>query len=63
MPLRSYRSRLTVHGHDGHAHLDWVAEFEPQQPGHEEQLAEAFAATYRSGLEELRGRFEVGLRA
>jgi hypothetical protein len=60
MPLRSYRSRLTVHGHDGQSHVDWIAEFEPQQAGREEQLAEAFAATYRSGLEELRERLEAG---
>ena len=60
IPLRSYRSRLTVHGHDGHAHVDWIAEFEPQQAGQEEQLAEMFAATYRSGLEQLRARLEAG---
>ena len=59
MPLRSYRSRLTVQGHDGHTHVDWVAEFEPQQAGHEEQLAEMFAATYRSGLEQLRAQLEA----
>jgi uncharacterized protein YndB with AHSA1/START domain len=60
LPLRSYRSRLTVEGHDGHAHVDWVAEFEPQQAAHAEQLTQAFGATYRSGLEELRRRFEAG---
>jgi Polyketide cyclase / dehydrase and lipid transport len=59
LPLRSYRSRLAVEEHDGHAHVDWVAEFEPQRPQDETQLAEAFAATYRSGLESLRGRLEA----
>lgn len=63
VPLRSYRSRLTVQGHDGHAHVDWVAEFEAQRGEQEEQLAEAFAATYRSGLEELRARLERGQAA
>jgi hypothetical protein len=63
IPLRSYRSRLTVHGHDGHAHVDWIAEFEPQQAGQEEQLAEMFAATYRSGLEQLRAQLEAGATA
>jgi hypothetical protein len=58
IPLRSYRSRLTVQDHEGHAHVDWVAEFEPQRGGQEEQLTEAFAATYRNGLEELRARLE-----
>ena len=60
LPLRSYRSRLAVHGHDDHAHVDWIAEFEPQRAGGEEQMAEAFGATYRSGLEELRRRLEAG---
>ncbi|MGH2947785.1 MAG: SRPBCC family protein [Solirubrobacteraceae bacterium] len=63
LPLRSYRSRLAVEEHDGHAHVDWVAEFEPQRPQDEAQLGEAFAATYRSGLESLRGRLEVGNRS
>ena len=63
MPLRSYRSRLSVQEHDGHTHVDWVAEFEPQQAGQEEQLAEAFAGIYRNGLEELRARLETGQAA
>jgi hypothetical protein len=33
------RSRLTVEEHDGHAHVDWVAEFEPQRPQDEGGLA------------------------
>src|ERR671910_210487 len=56
MPVRWYRSRLAVEEHKGHAHVDWVAEFEPQQAGQEERLAATFAATYRSGLEELRAQ-------
>lgn len=27
-PVRSYVSRLSVHGHDGHTHVDWATEFE-----------------------------------
>ncbi len=63
LPLRSYRSRLTIEGHDGHAHVDWVAEFEPQRPEQEGELTAAFGATYRSGLEGLRARLEVGEQA
>jgi len=63
MPLRSYRSRLTVRAHRGRAHVDWIADFEPQQAGQEEQLADAFAATYRSGLEQLRTLLEGGQAA
>lgn len=58
MPLRSYRSRFAVEGHDGHAHVDWVAEFEPEEAGQEAELVEAFTQTYREGLESLRRQFE-----
>jgi hypothetical protein len=63
MPLRWYRSRLSVHDHDGHAHVDWVAEFEAQRPHDESELARAFGATYRSGLESLRAHVEAGTRS
>jgi hypothetical protein len=63
VPLRPYRSRLTVGEHDGYAHVDWVAEFAPQQAEHADRLAEAFAATYRDGLEELRTPIEHGKAA
>lgn len=58
MPLRSYRSRLSVHGHDGHSHVDWEAEFEPEDAGQEQELVETFTQTYRDGLESLRRRVE-----
>lgn len=52
MPVRSYRSRLSVRGHGDHSHVEWEAEFEPE-------LVEAFSRTYREGLENLRQRFEA----
>lgn len=58
VPLRSYRSRLSVHGHDSHSHVDWEADFEPEQPEQEAELVEAFTQTYREGLESLRSRLE-----
>ena len=58
MPIRSYWSRLSVHGHDGHSHIDWQAEFEPEQPEQEAELVDAFTRTYREGLESLRRRLE-----
>jgi hypothetical protein len=63
LPLRSCRSRLMVQAHGGHAHVDWITEFEPQRAGHAEQLAETFAATYRGGLEALRAQLEAGKAA
>jgi hypothetical protein len=63
LPLRSLRSRLSVHAHEGHARVDWVSELEPQQARHEQQLTKTFAETYRSGLEALRVRLERGKAA
>lgn len=58
MPLRSYTSRFAVEGHDGHAHVEWEADFEPEEAGQEAELVEAFTQTYREGLESLRQQFE-----
>lgn len=59
MPVRSYRSRLSVHGHDGDSHVQWHAEFEPEDAEQEAELVEMFTQTYRDGLESLRERFEA----
>jgi uncharacterized protein YndB with AHSA1/START domain len=59
MPIRSYRSRFSVEGHDGHSHVDWEAEFEPERPEQEAELVEMLTKTYREGLESLRGRLEA----
>ena len=59
MPVRFYRSRLSVTERDGIAQVDWTAEFEPQRPADEDRLVEAFAATYRGGLEALRDQVET----
>ena len=59
MALRSYRSRLSVQGHDGHSHVEWEAEFEPEDADQEAELLEAFTQTYRDGLESLRDRLEA----
>jgi hypothetical protein len=58
LPVRGYRSRLTVHGHDGHTHVEWAARFEAERPEDAHQVEEQLAGTYRGGLEALRGRLE-----
>jgi protein-tyrosine phosphatase len=58
MPIRSYRSRLSVEAHNAHSHVDWEAEFEPEQPEQESALADMFTKTCREGLESLRERLE-----
>lgn len=58
LPLRSYRSTLAVHGHDGHSHVRWEAEFEAFQPEQERELVEVFTGIYRDGLSSLRERLE-----
>lgn len=61
-PLRSYVSGISVGGHDGHAHVDWYADFEGETPEAETELVAAFTQLYRDGLDTLRARFE-GVRA
>jgi len=58
LPIRSYVSRIAVAGHDGHAHVDWVAEFEAESPEQEPQLAATFSQIYRDGLRSLREQLE-----
>jgi len=59
-PLRWFRSQLSVHGHDGHSHVSWLARFEAESPELEPDLAGAFERIYRDGLTALQGRFESG---
>lgn len=59
LPLRSYRSRLAVHGHGDHSHVNWEAEFEAESPDVEPELAQEFGQIYRDGLASLRERLEV----
>jgi hypothetical protein len=58
LPLRSYRSRLAVHGHGDHSHVNWEAEFEAESPDLEPDLAGNFSQIYREGLATLRDRLE-----
>lgn len=59
LPLQTYRSRLAVHGHHDHSHVDWEAEFEAQSPELEPELAGNFSQIYRDGLATLRDRLEA----
>lgn len=59
MPLRSYRSVLSVHGHEGHSHVGWTAEFEAADDAQLDELVQAFTHIYREGLESLRAHVEV----
>jgi len=58
LPLRSYRSRFSVAGHQGHSHVDWEADFDPERAEQEAELVDTFSQTYRDGLESLRQRVE-----
>jgi len=58
MPLRSYRSTLSVDGHDDHSHVTWEATFEALEEGQEEELEVMFSGLYREGLASLRDRVE-----
>lgn len=58
LPLRAYRSTIAVHGHDGHSHVRWEAEFEALAGGQEAELQQLFTGIYREGLASLRARLE-----
>ncbi len=58
MPLRSYRARFAVEGHDGHTHVVWTAEFEPEEAEQDGELEQTFSEVHRQGLETLRERAE-----
>lgn len=58
LPLRSYHSRLAVHGHGEHAHVDWEATLEAESPDQEPELTATFSQIYREGLTNLREQLE-----
>lgn len=58
MPLSSYVSSLEVADHDGHAHVTWTAEFEPEHPAQEQELVQTFEQIYSGGLQSLKDRLE-----
>lgn len=59
MPVSSYRSVLSVSGHDGHAHVAWSAEMEPAGDASATELEQTFKQIYRNGLENLRDRVQA----
>jgi hypothetical protein len=61
LPLEHHRSMLVVHGHDGHSHVVWEAQFDADSPEAEEALIEAFGRIYDEGLATLRDRFEAAV--
>lgn len=63
MPLRSYRSVLSVHGHDGHAHVTWTAEFDAADDAATGELERTFTQIYRDGLLSLRNEVECSDRS
>lgn len=58
LPVRSYRSVLSVQGHDGHAHVAWSAEIEPVADTSADEVEQMFAQLYRDGLSGLRDQIE-----
>lgn len=57
-PVRRYVSSIAVGGHDGHTHVDWVAELDAESPEQEPELVESFSQLYRDSLISLRDRVE-----
>ena len=62
LPVSSYESIFAVADHDGHAHVTWTAEFEPEDAGQEQELVETFEEMYSSGLEALKPQVEQAVR-
>lgn len=58
MPVSAYNSSFEVRDHDGHAQVIWTADFEPEEPGQEQQLVETFEQIYSGGLESLKNKAE-----
>jgi hypothetical protein len=58
LPMRSYVSRVTVEGHDGHSHVDVCVELEGEHIVDEPELIETLRGAWRDGLERLRERLE-----
>lgn len=58
LPLRSYRSRLSVDGHGDHSHVVWDADFEPASPEQEAELTTMLTQVYAEGLASLRNSLE-----
>lgn len=63
LPLRSYSSRLAVHGHGDHSHVTWEAQFEAESADLEPDLIGAFERIYREGLITLRDHVEFAAAA
>lgn len=59
MPLSSYVSSFQVSEHEGHAHVNWTAEFEAEEAGQEEELVSTFDDIYGGGLEALKQQAEA----
>ncbi len=58
MPLNNYRSRFALEGHEGHTHVVWTAEFQPQEAEQDGELEATFREIHRQGLETLREQAE-----
>jgi uncharacterized protein YndB with AHSA1/START domain len=58
MPLSSYESTFEVEEQDGHAHVVWTANFEPEDAGQEQELVGTFEEIYSSGLGALKQKVE-----
>lgn len=63
LPLKHYRSMIAVHGHDGHSHILWEAQFEGESPEVEPRLVEAFDRIYSEGLAALRDHFAAAVHS
>ncbi len=58
MPLRTYVSSLSVDGQDGSTQVRWVADFEPEDPAQEDEVAQTFQQLYAQGLQALKAKVE-----
>lgn len=58
LPIRAYRSRLSIEGHDDHTHVVWQADFEPEDPRQSDELTSMLHELYGQGLATLRHQLE-----
>lgn len=58
LPVTSYRSTLSVSGHEDHAHVTWAADFEAQEPSADSELEDTLGGMYQQGLAALRDKVE-----
>lgn len=58
LPVRAYRSRLSIEAQDDHSHVVWEVDFEPEDPRHSDEVTSMLDQLYGQGLATLRHQLE-----